>query len=133
MTDPQQDAHTKNVFQTDFDDSGWRSMDIGYWEFQGVEDYDGIAWYRIRFTLPEEVDHNAVEIHFDGVDESAWVWLNGIYLGCHDMGEMGVDMPFAMDGTKEARWGGENVLAVRILDTGRAGGITKPVHIEILK
>ncbi len=133
MTDPQQDAHTKNVFGTDFDDSGWRTMDIGYWEFQGVDDYNGIAWYRIRFTLPDKIDHNAVEIHFDGVDESAWVWLNGIYLGCHDLGEMGVDMPFAMDGTQEARWGGENVLTVRILDTGRAGGITKPVHIEILK
>lgn len=133
ITDPRQNGHNKGYFKPRFNDKNWRKMDMGYWEFQGVEDYDGVAWYRIKFRMPEKMDHNAVEIIFDGVDESAWVWLNGKYLGCHDEGQEGVGKRFAVDCTKEVAWGQENVLAVRIGDTANAGGITKPVHVEILK
>ena len=132
-TDPRQDGHNKGYFKPRFNDKKWRKMDMGYWEFQGVEDYDGVAWYRIKFRMPEKMDHTAVEIIFGGVDESAWVWLNGKYLGCHDEGQEGVGKRFAVDCTKEVAWGQENVLAVRIGDVANAGGITKPIHVEILK
>ena len=132
-TDPRQDGHNKGYFNSRFNDRKWRKMDMGYWEFQGVEDYDGVAWYRIKFRMPEKMDHTAVEIIFGGVDESAWVWLNGKYLGCHDEGQEGVGKRFAVDCTKEIAWGQENVLAVRIGDVANAGGITNPIHVEILK
>ena len=132
-TDERQDGHRKGFFNTRFNDKKWRKMDMGYWEFQGVEDFDGIAWYRIKFKMPAKMDHIAVEIAFSGVDESAWVWLNGKYLGCHDQGQSGVDKPFAVDCTKEVEWGKENVLAVRIGDEANAGGITHPIRVEILK
>ena len=132
-TDPRQDGHRRGYFNVRFNDKKWCKMDMGYWEFQGVDDFDGIAWYRIKFTMPEKMDHTAVEISFGGVDESAWVWLNGKYLGCHDQGQTGVGKPFAVDCTKEVVWGKENVLAVRIGDAANAGGITHPIKIEILK
>ena len=131
--DPKQDGHNKGYFKPRFNDKKWRKMDMGYWEFQGVDDYDGIAWYRMKFRMPEKMDHTAVEIIFKGVDESAWVWLNGKYLGCHDEGQAGVGKRFAVDCTKEVAWGQENVLAVRIGDVANAGGITHPIHVEILK
>ena len=130
---PKQDGHNKGYFKPRFNDKKWRKMDMGYWEFQGVDDYDGIAWYRMKFRMPEKMDHTAVEIIFKGVDESAWVWLNGKYLGCHDEGQAGVGKRFAVDCTKEVAWGQENVLAVRIGDVANAGGITHPIHVEILK
>lgn len=114
------------------EDKTWSSIRQGEWEKQGYN-YDGIAWYRIRFTMPKKMDCNAVELAFSGVDESAWVWLNGIYLGCHDLGPAGWNVPFSLDCTKEIRWGRENILAVRILDTAGDGGIYKPIEIEILK
>lgn len=132
-TDSKQDGHRKGYFNSRFNDKKWRKMDMGYWEFQGVDDFDGIAWYRIKFTMPKKMDHTAVEISFGGVDESAWVWLNGKYLGCHDQGQAGVGKRFAVDCTKEVAWGKENVLAVRIGDVANAGGITHPIKIEILK
>ncbi len=132
-TDDRQDGHRKGFFNYRFNDKKWRKMDMGYWEFQGVEDFDGIAWYRIKFKMPAKMDHTAVEIAFRGVDESAWVWLNGKYLGCHDQGQSGVGKPFAVDCTKEVLWGKENVLAVRIGDEANAGGITNPIRVEILK
>ena len=113
-------------------DSDWAPIKLGEWEKQGY-DYDGIAWYRIRFDMPEKVDCNAVELAFEGVDECAWVWLNGVYLGCHDLGVSGWNIPFALDCRKEIRWGQENTLVVRIFDSAMDGGIYRPVHVEILK
>ena len=119
-------------YQEKMNESGWTSIRQGAWEKQGY-DYDGIAWYRIRFDMPKKMDCNAVELNFKGVDETAWVWLNGTYLGCHDIGTIGWKIPFSLDCTKEIHWGRENMLAVRVLDTEQDGGIYKPIHIEILK
>ena len=76
---------------------------------------------------------NAVELAFGAVDESAWVWLNGKYIGKHDIGPDGWKVPFWLDVTREIRFGGENLLAVRVKDTEKAGGIWKPVTVDILK
>lgn len=35
--------------------------------------------------------------------------------------------------TKEIKWNGENQLTVRVLDSKFAGGIWKPVVVEVLK
>lgn len=132
-TDPNACGHRQNFFDPTFNDSSWKSIKAGHWETQGWPNYDGIAWYRIRFQVSEKIDCNAVELLFEGVDESAWVWLNGIYLGKHDIGTIGWDVPFRLDATKEIKWGVENVLVVRVLDTTMGGGIWKPIIMEILK
>jgi len=131
--DRQGDGHQKKFFATDFNDGGWAKIDRGYWENQGYPDYDGLAWYRIRFDMPQKPACNAVEIQFDGVDESAWVWLNGIYLGEHDIGPHGFNVPFRLSAMREIVWGGRNVLTVRVLDTKQGGGIHGSISVEILR
>lgn len=133
ITDPNANGHHQKYFDTVFDDSSWGSIKIGHWETQGWPDYDGIAWYRIPFKMSDKIDSNAVEFLFEGVDESAWVWLNGIYLGKHDIGPAGWNSPFRLDATAEINWGEKNILVVRVLDTEKAGGIWKPIKMEILK
>ena len=131
--DEKQMGHWNKWFDPKFDDSKWKLLKIGNWEDQGFRDYDGVAWYRIHFKMPAKMDSNAVEICFGAVDESAWVWLNGVYLGAHDLGQAGWNSPFAVDCRKEINWGGDNVLVVRVLDTAAAGGIWKPVRVDVLK
>ena len=131
--DPMENGHHKGWFKPDFNDAKWKKISLNVWEKQGYDGYDGIAWYRFRFTMPEKMDCNAVEIHFDAVDEAAWVWLNGKYVGQHDVGPSGWNMPFDLDITQEIKWGGENQLTVRVEDTMAAGGIWKPVKINIVK
>ena len=121
------------LFKPDHNVSRWKKIRMGVWEKQGYPGYDGVAWYQIKFKMPPKMECNAVEIAFDGVDESAWVWLNGIYLGAHDIGPGGWNKPFAVDCRKEIRWGGENVLTVRVYDAAFSGGIYKPVRVDILK
>lgn len=132
--DPMSDGHKKNFFAVDHNDKNWKPFRINAtWESQGFKGYDGIAWYRLQFKMPPKMDHNAVELHFEAVDECAWIWLNGIYAGQHDKGTSGWKTPFWIDVTKEIKWGQVNTIAVRIQDTAGAGGIWKKAFVEILK
>jgi len=132
-TDAMENGHHKGWFKPDFNDSKWKQLKIGIWENQGYHGYDGIAWYRIKFKMPPKSKCAAVEIHFGAVDETAWVWLNGKFVGQHDIGTAGWDRPFDLNITDEIKWDGENVLAVRVEDTAAAGGIWKPVVINLVK
>ena len=132
LLDPLSEGHHKSFYAPDFNDSSWKKINIGFWEKQGYK-YNGIAWYRIRFKAPEMIRCSAVELCFGGVDETAWVWLNGTFIGQHDIGLQGWNKTFYLDVTKELLWGKENVLVVRVEDTINAGGIWKPVSLEIWK
>ena len=132
-TDPDGTGHDRDFFAEKFDDSNWKSIGVGNWETQGFPDYDGFAWYRIVFDAPKKCDSNAVELNFGGVDEEAWVWLNGTFVGQHAVGVSGWDKPFQLDVTDEVRWGKRNLLVVRVFDARMAGGIWKPIKLDILR
>ncbi len=71
---------------------------------------------------------------FEGVDQSAWIWINGHYVGARDIGAAGWNQPFEVDVGDHLRWGEENVLSVRVSKpTGAHGGIWKPVYLDPLK
>lgn len=131
--DPARDGHLKKWYRPDFDDSAWERVRIGKsWEEQG-HTYDGVAWYRRTFILPDKPPQLATELRFDAVDECAWVWVNGTYVGQHDVGPEGWDQPFTLDVTGALKWHGRNQVTVRVFDSKYAGGIWKPVRLEVLK
>ncbi len=132
-TDPDGNGHERNFFAENFDDSRWKTIGVGNWETQGFPGYDGFAWYRISFDAPAKMECNAAELNFGGVDEEAWVWLNGVFVGQHTAGTAGWDKPFQLDVTDEVRWGKRNLLVVRVFDARLAGGIWKPVALDILR
>ena len=108
----------------------WRRLRA--WQKAGVQ-YIGVAWYRRTIDLPAKPKHVAVEMRFKGVDECAWVWVNGVYVGDHDLGPTGWDKEFTLDVTKELKWGAKNQITVRAMNTAHAGGIWRPVVIEVLQ
>ena len=131
--DPGRDGHQKKWYEPGFDDSKWAPISIEQaWQKAGYK-YIGVAWYRRSIHLPPKPRHTAVDIHFKGVDECAWVWLNGKYVGQHDIGPEGWNQPFLLDVTKEVKWGQKNQLTVRAMNTAFAGGIWQPVQIEVLQ
>lgn len=132
-TDPKAEGHLQKWYEPGFDDASWTPIKIGVpWEDEGQK-YDGVAWYRGTFDLPAKPQQLATEIAFGGVDEIAWVWINGQYVGQHDLGTEGWDKPFTLDVTKELKWGEKNQITVRVYDSAFAGGIWKPVQIEVLQ
>jgi len=133
QTDPDQTGHWQSWFESAFNDSKWSGIAIAKtWEEQGHA-YDGAAWYRRTIKLPEKPVHDGVDLVFDGVDESAWIWINGQYAGAHDVGPTGGDKRFQVDVTDLVKWGEENQITVRVVDRKQTGGIWKPVYLEVVK
>ena len=75
-------------------------------------------WYRTTFTLPViRSDFAHVALKFLGINYRADVWLNGRLIAGSDS-VMGGFRQFELDVTKYVRFGGNNVLAVRIYKPG---------------
>lgn len=122
-------AMTNSALQHD----PFRMWDTGDWiQNRGCYRY-GIGWYRKRFRLEEADRDKRIFIEFDGVCRDSQVWCNGFSLGRHESGYTG----FAYELTDFARFGGENLLAVRADSTlpegwyYEGGGIYR--HVRLLK
>lgn len=127
--DPAGEGHRQKWSEPDYDDAAWSEMSI---EKPWMSEYVGVGWYRRDIELPEPPGHICVELVFEGVDESAWVWVNGVYVGGQDIGPDGWNQPFRVEVTQELRWGAVNQITVRVLNTAYAGGIWRPVRLEAL-
>ncbi|MFC7139310.1 DUF4982 domain-containing protein [Halosimplex aquaticum] len=108
----------ENAAALDFDDSAWDRVSLPYaWNEDEAFREDiyglstGVAWYRKRFTLPEDAAEKKVFVEFEGVRQAAEVYLNGEFVGRHENGVMafGFDLTELADPAPE-----ENVLAVRV-------------------
>lgn len=107
---------------TEFDDSGWRMLDVPHdWSIEGeYKDTNpgaatiawlptGIGWYRKSFTVRPEVLTQDVSIFFDGIFMNSDVWINGFHLGTQPYGYM--SFFYSLTGHLRA---GQNEIAVRV-------------------
>ena len=119
--------------QTDFDDAGWRSIDLPHdWSIEDVPGASspfardaigqvstgfttgGTGWYRKAFVLPDTDRNKRIIIRFDGIYMNAEVWINGAPLGSHPYGYTS----FWYDVTDAVKFGERNVLAVKVRNEG---------------
>ena len=134
LTDSQNIGIKNKFFAINFDDSKWQTIKVNKnWEVQGFKDYDGFAWYRVKFTAPLKKEAVGAELYFPLVDEEAWVWLNGSYIGQRAEGPDSWDKPFFLDVSSDIHWGKENILTVRVFDSNKAGGICKVPQLHLLR
>lgn len=76
-------------------------------------EYCGVAWYWCRFDCLVGGGGDRLILRFGVVDYMAEVWLNGSCLGSYEGGETA----FEFDVTDSIRKTGENLLAVRVINT----------------
>lgn len=80
---------------------------------QVVPDYHGVVWYWHTFRpIQRAAPTERYLVTFASVDYLADVWLNGVPIGGHE----GADGPFTLDATNALQPGGDNLLAVRVLN-----------------
>jgi beta-galactosidase len=113
----------------DFDDSGWRAIDLPHdWavELPFYKDAwltnhgskpigrtypaTSIGWYRRTFEVPASDWGKRLSIEFDGAFRDSLVALNGDFLGRNVSGYA----PFCYDITDHVNYGGKNVLVARL-------------------
>src|SRR5690242_1905988 len=137
----------------DFDDSGWRRLDLPHdWSIEDLpgtrSPFDpeaisqvsggfttgGTGWYRKSFNVPAEDKGKRIVIQFDGVYMNAEVWLNGQLMGSHPYGYTS----FWFDLTDKVKFGGANLLAVKVKNEGEnsrwysGSGIYRHVWLKTL-
>src|ERR1017187_8356716 len=104
-----------------FDDHGWQPVTLPHdWSSDGPFSRDfgsgngyapgGIGWYRKHFSVPEDFLNQCVSVEFDGVYDYSEVWVNGQFVGARPYGYSS----FQYDLTPFVKFGGDNVLAVRV-------------------
>ncbi len=129
-TDPQAVSEKEQWFARDFNDAPWETIKVGkFWEHQGHKDYDGIAWYRRKLTLPASLTGKKVLFAFGAADENALVYIDGKLAGKYDIGPHGWDKRFVLDLTEHVKPGVEQVYAIRVIDAVGAGGLWKPIKV----
>jgi melibiase-like protein len=121
----------------DYDEEAWEAIPVpDRWERAGHPGYDGFAWYRVRFALPPlptgrtvgPSDSQPVYLELGKIDDVDETFLNGLKVG--QTGGFPPSYRSEWQAFRRYRvpadalnWGGENVLAVRVYDGGRDGGV----------
>lgn len=77
-------------------------------KLSGIHDpsFHDWVWYKRNFTVDQAWKGKRVLLHFGAVDYRAWVYVNGVYVGTHEGG----NVPFHLDITEELNWAEEQVV-----------------------
>jgi hypothetical protein len=120
------------------DDEAWDEVFVpSNWEDEGFPGYDGFAWYRRTFRLDGKAKGQHLYLRLGRIDDTDGVYVNG-----HFVGTSGSFPPDYKTGYHQfrsyripesvLRYGGDNVIAVRIFDEGGPGGIVEgPIGLYV--
>lgn len=115
------------------DGARWQPIRAGrHWEAQGIEHYDGVAWYRTRVAVPADWQGERITAVFEGVDDSYRLYVDGVEVGRYGdpaTGESVWLVRTTADLTRYLTPGAEHTLVLRVVDHVGAGGIHKPVFL----
>jgi sialate O-acetylesterase len=133
-----QTGNNKDWKLEDFNDSGWNKINVpSVWENEGYEDYDGYAWYRYEFTLPQNFVSGDLYLSLGKIDDEDIVYLNGKKIGdVYDLKSSFIHNSFIQgdgwqyntrrlykipDGVLIRT--GKNIIAIKVYDGQGLGGI----------
>lgn len=150
--DPKNEGINSNFgwYHKDLNEKDWEERPVpSCWDLyknKNEEDYrfyDGKAWYRYKFKVPEKWKEKYVKLNFLGVNYRCRIWINGRFVGTHEGG----NTPFSLDVSDLLNYGKENCIAVQVerrkwgtlenheippkdFDWWPWGGILKSVYLE---
>lgn len=115
-------------------DDQWDDLHVpGYWETQGFRDYDGFAWYRVKFEVPRSLAGKDLVLLLGRIDDVDETYLNGKLLGRtgrmrkswrpDDVGDDYAKLRGYVIPQGLLVQGQVNTLAARVLDVFMHGGI----------
>lgn len=109
----------------DLDESMWKPAAVpGAWESAGLPDFDGLVWYRAEFVLTESQAAGGATLSLGAIDDADTTFVNGVEVGNTSVWD--APRSYSIGGSVLKR--GRNVVAIRVLDTGGAGGLTGPAE-----
>jgi hypothetical protein len=124
----------KSWAERTFDDSRWQDLKVPLiWDAQGYKNYDGFAWYRVKFKLPAGLASKRLVLLLGRIDDMDEAYLNGEQIGRTGRLRYGLTKKDYDGSYREQRaysiptsllnTNGDNTLAVRVQDVWLHGGI----------
>jgi sialate O-acetylesterase len=111
--------------------SDWKTMNLPtQWEDAGLPDFDGLVWFRREVEVPADAAGKEATLNLGPIDDRDTTWVNGVKVG--ETAVYNTNRAYTVPaGTLKA---GRNVIAVRVLDTGGAGGLDgtpDQLHLDV--
>jgi sialate O-acetylesterase len=103
----------------DVDDGNWPTLQVPQvWEEQGLAGFDGMVWYRRHLMLSAAQATGVSTLRLGMVDDCDETWVNGTRVGglCQWDAARSYTVPAGL------LHEGDNLIAVRVTDTGGGGG-----------
>ena len=104
-----------------FSDSSWSTITVpSVWEKAGYPDYDGIGWYRTSINIPSHLENQSFILHLGKVDDNEECYFNGKLIGASEGWETyrEYNIPHSI-----IKFNGNNIVAIKVVDTGGDGGM----------
>jgi sialate O-acetylesterase len=103
-----------------FDDATWQLMKVpNLWEGLNLPDFDGVVWFRKEFTLGAAEVSRGGTLSLSMIDDWDETYVNGQKVGS----TMQYNEPRKYNVPSNILKEGQNVITVRVEDTGGGGGI----------
>lgn len=101
-----------------FDDTSWQvvsaphTVELMPAEASGCRNYQGVAWYRKHFVIPQDMKGKEVSLHFEGAMGKQVIYLNGKRVQEH----LGGYLPFTVQLTEQGVQPGDSCLLAVMTD-----------------
>ena len=122
-----QEAYNKALTATaepwhtvEWDANAWKTIKLPVlWEQTEMGNYDGFAWFRKTVDVPEAWAGKDAVVSLGPIDDQDWTWVNGVQVGhtADYVAKRSYKIPAAQVKA------GKMQVAIRVLDTGGAGGV----------
>jgi sialate O-acetylesterase len=121
----------EKVPSSDYDDSKWPVMDLPRNFETRIGDFDGAIWFRKSIEIPERMAGKDLILSLGPIDDMDRTYFNGELVGAEEVsGVWQVDRLY--DVPAKLVKPGENIIAVRVIDTQGGGGLFgKPSQLNI--
>ena len=134
--DPEEVGVERGYFKPSHPTKDFVKMRIGeFWDDQGYKEL-AEGWYRLQYECPDLPEGKRVYLHFESVDETAWLYIDGKLVAWYDSADPNLtwQSPFLLDVTESLESRGRHLLAIRVgNNAGGAGGLYKPLSLMVEK
>jgi len=120
-------ARTDKIWENQYNETEYLSPETR----EQLKRYDGVAWYATQYSIPADWKGRKIFLRFGAVDESCWIYVNGVYAGEHLFQEANDwKTPFEIRVDERIDWDNQpQRITVRVEDLSGGGGIWKRVWL----
>lgn len=115
-----QNINTDEWKNSNYNDAQWQHAKLpGLWEQQGLDGFDGTAWYRKTITVSAADAGKPALLQLAMIDDNDITYINGVKVGSTNSWNSKRNYNIPAGVLKE----GKNIIAIRVEDTGGGGGL----------